>query len=255
MKAPAITDAWGFALFAVLGVFACFAIFYKKRAFTTRFVLLFAGTAFMSLLTTKSIAYFIVGGIPAFSYMLKDAVVTLKIDNNQKRDKKDKKKLIILVAAFILMLGVLGAVLALQPADSANIAESSNTAEASDEDDYAALREMVKILDKENKDDVVLYASFNHGQFFEYYDYHPYIDGRAELFLKDNNKEFDYLEEYGSLRSGSLYYKDFVDKYHFTYIATDSTDVFLQASLLHDNDYEIVYKSGKNILFKLKDNK
>ncbi|MBR3150021.1 MAG: hypothetical protein IKF64_07615 [Eubacterium sp.] len=251
MAPPTLTSAWGASLAVILSAFVCFALFFKKRAFSTRFVLLFVGTLFMALLNTKSIAYFIIGGISSFSYLLKDAVVELKIDSGKTRTKKDKKKLLALVSAFVIMLGVLGGVIIMQPsADNSTVSENSSA--SSGENEYAALKQMIKILDKEDKDDVVLYVGFDHGQYFEYYGYHPYIDGRAELFLKDNNKEFNYLKEYGELKSGELYYKDFVDKYHFTYIATDSKDTILQNGLLHDNDYEIAYKDGEDILFRLK---
>ena len=251
MQSPSITDAWGVVLFGFLAVFACIAIFKKEKAFTTRFVLLFAGTTLMALLNTKSIAYFIVGAIPAFSYFMKDAELMLVVDEGN-TSNKDRKKRVTLILLIVVMLGVLGVVLTMKPSvDDTAVAE--NKTASSEESDYTALREMVKILDRENRDDVVLFAGFNHGQFFEFYDYHPYVDGRAELFLKDNNGEFDYLQEYIDVRNGTLYYKDFVDKYRFTYLATDSTDMFLQTSLLHDDDYEIAYKSGKNILFRLKD--
>ena len=47
---------------------------------------------------------------------------------------------------------------------------------------------------------------------------------------------FDYLKEYNDIRGGRLYYKDFVDKYHFTYLIVDDTPGYLSTSLKHDDD-------------------
>ena len=206
----------------------------------------------MAMMNEKSIAYFIVGGVSAFSYLLKDAEITLKVDTQKETTQKDKKKRITLIALIIVMLGVLAAVLVLQPSQNSNNTQSANQEQEQDDDAYAALDKMIAILDKEDKDSIILFAGFNNGQYLEYYGYHPYIDGRAELFLKDNNKEFDYFQEYVDVDNAEIYYKDFVDKYGFTYLIVDDTDKILKTSLEHDDDYEIVCKSGKIEMFKLK---
>ena len=244
MQKPSLATAWGIVLFITIAIMALIAVLYKKKAFTTRFVLLYFGTLLMAMLTAKSIAYFIIGGIPAFSYLLKDAEIYLTIDEG-KRDAKERKKLIVLVALFVAMLGVLGAVVANQSTNT-NSEDKKMLAE------YESLDEIVEILDKENKDNVILFADFNQGQYFEFKGYHPYIDGRAELFLKDNSKEFNYLKEYNELNSAKLYYKDFVDKYGFTYLVVEPNSSYLMTSLSHDDDYEVVYESEHAKLFKLK---
>ena len=247
MQSTSLADAWGIVLFGVLAAFVCAAIFAKKKAFTTRFVLLFAGTTLMALMNAKSIAYFIVGGIPAFAYMFKDAKIMLSVDE-RKRNNKEKKKLTALIIMFVVMIGVLAGTVIHQ-------ANNTETAENQADAEYKALDKIIEILDKEDKDDVVLFASFNQGQYLEFNGYHPYIDGRAELFLKKNNGEFDYLKEYNDIRGGRLYYKDFVDKYHFTYLIVDDTPGYLSTSLEHDDDYELVYDSEYAQLFRLKDAK
>ena len=244
MRSPSVSDPSGAILFISLAVFACIAIFFKKRAFTTRFVLLFAGTALMALMNAKSIAYFIVGGIPAFSYLLKDAEIILTIDEG-KRSKQDRKKLTVLITLFVVMIGVLAGTVIYQSGNT----ESTDTKM---EYEYEALDEIIEILEKENKDDIILYTGFNHGQYLEFYGYHPYIDGRAELFLEDNNGDFNYLKEYFDVNSANIYYKDFVDKYHFNYLIVNDSNQYLLMSLTHDDDYEILYESDYATLFKLK---
>ena len=105
-------------------------------------------------------------------------------------------------------------------------------------------------MDQSGKD-IILFANFNDGQYLEYHGYHPYIDGRAELFLEKNNKEFDYFEEYYDLYTSRIYYKDFLNKYNFNYLVVDqAVDRYLYLSLIHDKDYEIIYESEDTVLFK-----
>ena len=247
MQHTSLADAWGIVLFSVLAVFLCLAVVAKNKSFTTRFVLLFLGTTLMALMNAKSIAYFIVGGIPAFAYMFKDAKIMLTIDE-RKRDNKEKKKLAFLIVMFVAMIGVLGGVIAFQ-------AGNAESVENQEEAEYRSLDKIIEILDKEDKEDIVLFASFNQGQYLEFHGYHPYIDGRAELFLKKNNKEFDYLKEYNDIRGARIYYKDFVDKYHFNYLIVDDAPSYLSTSLDNDGNYELVYKSKQARLYKLKDTK
>ena len=171
----------------------------------------------------------------------------LSVDE-RKRNNKEKKKLTALIIMFVVMIGVLAGTVIHQ-------ANNTETAESQADAEYEALDKIIEILDKEDKEDVVLFASFNQGQYLEFNGYHPYIDGRAELFLKKNNGEFDYLKEYNDIRGGRLYYKDFVDKYHFTYLIVDDTPGYLSTSLKHDDDYELVYDSDYAQLFRLKDAK
>ncbi|MBE6719278.1 MAG: hypothetical protein E7571_01310 [Ruminococcaceae bacterium] len=247
MAKTSAANSSGTVFFIVLAAFMCLAIFAKKKAFSTRFVLLFLGTTLMAFMNLKSIAYFIVGGVPAFSYMLKDAEIKLPVDEKKPSDKKDSKKLRMLIVAFAAMIVVLVVALVTQ---AGNTQAPENEAKS----EYAALDEIVAILDKEDKDDVVLFAGFNQGQYFEFYGYHPYIDGRAELFLEDNNKEYNYLKEYFDLEKGKIYYRDFVDKYDFNYLVVDNAMPYLSTSLEHDSDFELVYTSDYAKLFKLKDN-
>ena len=117
------------------------------------------------------------------------------------------------------------------------------------EDHLSHLDDAIEILDKV-EGPVILYTNFNDGQYLEFNGYHPYIDGRAEVFLKSNNKEYDYFYEYASMFDGGIYYRDFIDKYDFNYLIIHSnTDCTLYNALIHDEDFEIVYWSYDVNLF------
>lgn len=88
-----------------------------------------------------------------------------------------------------------------------------------------------------------MYTGYTDGAYAEYMGIHVYIDPRAEVFLKENNKKFDYFSEYITLQSGDIYYKDFLDKYIFTHILVSKKDI-LYTYLQRDNDYVVVYEDS-----------
>lgn len=83
----------------------------------------------------------------------------------------------------------------------------------------------------------------------EFHGYHPYIDGRAELFLKAKNGQFDYFDEYLDADSGRSYYRDFLDKYGFTHLVVPTEQNHLYASIVHDSDYEQGYSDENYTVF------
>ncbi len=245
MLPPSISSSAGKVYFPLLFVMLAIIIALRKNNFTTRFVLLFAGTALLGLMNVKSIAYFVIGSAAAFSYYIKDCSFTLNITEG-KRTKKEKRNFILIIALTLAITGgVLGYVV-MNPMEPVNNEEEETT---------SSYEDMDKICDilKTEKDEIILYAGFNYGQYMEFKGYHPYIDGRAELFLEKNNGEFDYFSEHMDVKNGREYYKDFLDKYGFNYIIVDKeTEEILETSLSRDGDYEELYSSESTSLYKLK---
>lgn len=237
MHSTSLDSNEGLTFFIVFGVTGLIVCFIKKRQFARRFFLLYAGTLLLALLQIKGIPYFYLFGIPAFTYMIKDF--------NPGMLKKylkdyDKKKYKVLSGIFLSLCLVYVCEARLFTTQELN---------ESREDHYNRLDEVVAILDK-SEEPVVLYTNFNDGQYLEFKGYHPFIDGRAELFLYKNNKEYDYFTEYSSLRSAGYYYQDFIDKYEFNYlIVSKASDSYLYFSLIHDKEYELVYYSFDVNLF------
>ena len=97
-----------------------------------------------------------------------------------------------------------------------------------------------------------MYSGFENGPYLEYCGLHPYIDCRAELFTKSINGAYDYIREHNDLREGSLYYKDFLNNYKFNYLVLDRTETLFESKLSYDKDYELIYESDYNKLYKLK---
>lgn len=223
-----------FALSALMGVIVFFK---KKNNFSVRFFCLFCGTTLLALMHLKALVYFFLFSLAAFSYAIKD--IEFKLPDKVKITKT--VNLLLGIIAFLLLAGT-----------SIYCLNKTIIAKPSHEVHYNDLDEIIDILEQED-DEIILYANFDDGQYLEFNGYHPYIDGRAELFLYVNNESFDYFEEYYNLRSAHIYYKDFTDKYGFNYLIINKEgDRYLYMSLLYDDDYEITYESSGLCLFELK---
>ncbi len=63
-----------------------------------------------------------------------------------------------------------------------------------------------------------MFNSFNSGPYLEYNGIKTFIDARAELYFEKNNHEADYFKDLYEFEAGTLYYKDFIEKYGFTHM-------------------------------------
>ncbi len=76
------------------------------------------------------------------------------------------------------------------------------------------------IVDNYDKENTKVFINFSDGGHVEYEGLKAYIDSRAELFYKKNNKKKDIFKEYAKLyeHNDDKYYKDFINRYNFTHI-------------------------------------
>lgn len=231
MKPTSLAAVEGKIFFSVLAGILIIAFIIKIKRFPMRFLLLFAGTMVLGFLQIKGIPYSLLFGVPAFAYLIKD------FDNSHLSKlfsvvKKKRTKIIVIIFLCSALLFFCKERLL----TTLDIRKSVMT-------HYDSLYGAVKKL-KETDKQVMLYTNFNDGQFFEFYGFHPYIDGRAEVFLQKNNNEYDYFGEYLMVSNCMIHYKDFIDCYRFNYLVIDrGIDNYLYASLIYDEDYEIVYES------------
>ena len=229
----------GKTLFGLLILMVITGFFYRRKIFSLRFFCLFFGTLLLALLHRKGTPYFFIFGVSSFSYYVKDIEIRLPSGITSKLTKRVRIMLAALLIMFTICLGTDYLVKSL-------VAAPGKTAH------YDRLDEVAAILNK-SSDPVVLYANFSDGQYMEYKGFHPYIDGRAELYLIQNNGEFDYYSEYYELRTANMYYRDFTDKYQFNYLlVSGSSDRYLLMSLLYDDDFELKYENSEVYLFARK---
>ena len=238
MYPTSLSSMEGMTFFGLFGITILIVCFIKKRLVARRFFLLYAGTLLLGMLQIKGIPYFYLFGVPAFAFMLKDIDFA-----------KLKKPLKNYNTKSVRTLGCIFLSLCLVYLCEARFFMTKDIIQ-SNQEHIDRLEEVATILDQV-EEPIVLYANFNDGQYFEFRGYHPYIDGRAELFLAQNNKQYDYFAEYENLINGKIYYQNFVNKYNFNYyVLCNGPDSYLLIALLHDDDFEIVYVSEEVILMK-----
>lgn len=239
MKPTSLTASEGIMFFTTIAITGIIVLFIKKRALTVRFFLLYLGTLVLGLLQIKGIPYFFMFGLPAFTYMIKDFELSSVTKYTQKVMTKRIKVLTIVffICAFIYLC-----VSRLNQTNESNLTMLLHRYD---------LDRCIDILRQSDDPYIVLYTNFNDGQYLEYYGYRPYIDGRAEIFLEENNRYYDVFEEYYCLFNGGIYYKDFLDKYQFNYMILDKDmDSYIYESVLRDPDYEMLYESYDITLFR-----
>ena len=234
MKPMSLDTVFGKTFLIILAIAGTYLLLSKRKAFSLRFYLMFIGTLLLSLMHIKGSSYFLLFGLPSFSFMLKD--FELKKTGKEKLSKRTTALLVAFASLFLAFVCY------------RFFFASRKSCQFSD-NYYKQLDSAVEIMEK-SSEPVILYANFNDGQYFEFKGYHPYIDGRAELFLAANNNEFDYFDEYYDLFRAKLYYRDFVDKYQFNYLVVNKEyNRYLYISLLNDPDFELVYETEQTNLF------
>ena len=229
----------GILFYVILAVMAVTVLLTRKKNFKTRFVLLFFGTLVLAVMNLRSTGLFAVAAIPAFSYYIKD--IDIKITLPEKNQKSQSKGKIAVLSLLIVAVAAAGTVLVF----------NTDSKPQQENNPYETLNEAAAII-KEDKDDVILFTGFNYGQYMEFKGFHPYIDGRAELFLKDNNHEADYLKEYYNLLAGRIDCEEFINKYGFNYLIVDKQEKHLFNYLENDESFELILGDGNVSLFRRK---
>ena len=91
-----------------------------------------------------------------------------------------------------------------------------------------------------------IWINYNYGGYAEFCGLRPYIDPRAEVFLKANNHKKDILQEYDNLETATIPYQEFLSHYDFDYILTVKGDI-LYTYLKEDPNYELILEyEGKD---------
>jgi len=206
----------------------------KNRSTRLRYALLPLGTAILALSSARSFALFAACGVFPLAYFLKDVTIPegkIKSKQNVLRLRAVLVALVVLVAGGIFVQRVVKAV---QLGDSPAVAQA-----------------VTYLSEHEDKDGMVLYTGYNDGGYAEFMGYKPYIDPRAEVFVKKNNHKADVMKEYYELQFGALYYKDVLERYGFTHLLVAKGDI-LTTYLPHDDAYEKIYEDDVYQIYRLK---
>lgn len=193
----------------------------KKRKVSLHALLLMFGTYYMALCNLRNMSFFYTCAIPFICCFL-----------NVKDGEESGKPVVLYVILSILFILIF----------SVNL---YNGKYVLDNDN----KEIVKYLEKNTSKEIKLYTNFNDGSYYEYFGYKPYIDSRAEVYVKANNKVEDVFFEYYNLISGKLNVEDFVKKYDFDYFVVAENE-YLYFYLTENEQYHLLLNSNGRCLFK-----
>jgi len=229
MRCADINNLPGKMVFGTIFLVFFVLFMYKNGHYKLRFYLLALGTGYMAISSVRSYSIFIICGLIPLSYYLKECNLEKIGNKNDKRTLLIRKILIALIAIMVVFV----------------IHEKNSCIDLEHKD----LVKTVDYLEKYDKNKVKLYTGYNDGGYLEFRGFKVYIDPRAEVFLKTNNKRYDVMKEYTLMLSGRIYYKDVLNKYNFTHLLVSKNDI-LNTYLPHDENYKIVYSSEYYKIFE-----
>lgn len=108
---------------------------------------------------------------------------------------------------------------------------------------------VVSYIDRNYDINVRIYNDYDDGPYLEYHNYKPYIDTRAEVFIKKMNKKSDVFEEYVNVNKGNIDYDNFIDKYNFKLFVV-KYDSYIYKYLKENKKYVIVYHDKYRYIFE-----
>lgn len=198
----------------------------KNNKFNLRYVLLILGTILLSLEHVKGELFFLISSIIIINYNLKD------IFPEETKKVNAKINTYVKIIPMIVLCSII-------------FVSFKNKDYVKEEDNY--YYEASEIL-KENKAETsVIYTGYTSGSYIEYQGFKCYIDPRAEVFLKSNNKKEDIFIEYYNLQSGKISVKDFIEKYKFDYIIIDNYENILHTYIDELNEYTQIYNKNDEL--------
>ena len=213
----------GKCVFAVIVAIIVAISLYKKGNLKIRYLCLILGTMLLGFISIKGFSHFFLVSFFPFACYFKDMTI---------KKISIKKWLVALYKYGIATLAIASiiVVFGLYAKNSKNISLANGTSEALHTLSLLANPKTSKV-----------YASFNNGGCVEYAGFKSYIDPRAEVYLKRNNHKEDILKEFYDLQTGQLNLLNFIQKYNFTHILTDATDILF--NVIPDN-YIVIYESA-----------
>ncbi len=218
-----IKDLSGILLILIFLFTNTYLLFQKNKKIEISHLLLFYGTFILALMNGRSISLFIIASIPLISAYTKK---TRKLKEDMAFSKKD-----IILISICIIFAILLAIIKIDGPKS-------------------QLEEGIDVLLSQNKaKDIVLYTNFDNGPYAEYRGIKCYIDTRAEIFYKSNNKKADIFKEYYMLHMGQLDYQKFIDKYKFTHLLINK-DEWLYQQIIDDDNYKLIYESDTFVILK-----
>lgn len=199
------------------GLLACMFI---KKKYSVHQVLLMFGIFYMVLCNFRNVTLFYICVLPFFSIYLPFT--------DEKNKFIPKKLYIVVIICLLILIGY-------NTMDGKYNLVNPN-------------KKIIEYLDKNAKKDIKLYANNDNGSYYELSGYHPYMDGRVEVFVKANNHKEDIMLEYYNMSFGILDVEKFLDKYKFTHLVVNKNEM-LYKYLENNENYQKVVTVDETYLY------
>ena len=212
----------GAHMIGVIIITTLFYVFFRDGKIRVRYIMLYCGTVILGFISIKGLSHFILVAIFPIALLLKD-----KVPKDFSNAKKILKKL---SNFFVPLIGLacLGLLIFSFIKSKDKVLLENNAKDAMDLIDFFT-----------GTNTATVYASFNNGGYVEFRGYKAYIDPRAEVFLKINNKKEDIHSEYYDFQFGKIDVATFLNKYNFDFLLVDITDrLYLDMDM---TNYIVVY--------------
>lgn len=220
LQKPAILGVWGILLIIQIVFLVLYLREYGVNSDFSK-VFLAAGTIFMSCTAVRNVWMAAIGCLPLFASMLPGMI------------RFRKEHIYELWKTIIINVVLLGCIAVILPEVAGQI--KNKEIPAKDAAEYLA-----SVTDPDNER---VYTSFDNGGMFEWYGFKVYTDARPELFTEEINKKESIDSEIYNVEYGVVNYRDFIDKYDFTYIVVNDDTPFAYY-LENDTKWTDVYISG-----------
>lgn len=222
MNAINIHTTLGLLIFIIIFlVFIIYLVFNRKNIQARHFFLLL-GTTYLALSAYRGYLFFLIAAIYPLAIYFEENFYVIK-------ERANKKYFLCLIITSIFLIFIPITIIIKN-----NYISFDNPAKN-------GIDTIAKI--EKNEKELKIYCTYGICNYAEYLNMKLYIDSRAEVFLKANNKKEDIFKEYFKLQNNQLNYKEFLDKYNFDYLIIVESDYLYQLMLNNKNDnYEMIYK-------------
>ena len=193
----------------------------KKAKLNLAHMLLLLGVLILATTSIRNFPLLVIGTVPFLGYNLKCLFPKKKEPKCSIKDFFDRQYIVALIILATFLIGTL----VIKKVPFTNV-----------------LKPGIDYLEKNyDAKEIVLYTNYDDGSYAEYRGLKPYMDSRAEVFLKSNNHKKDIVEEYYFVQNGLLDYDKFINKYNFTHMIVSKKDS-LYDKVSKDKRYKIIYK-------------
>jgi len=220
-------------MFGLMLMIGLIYTYFREGRIRVRYICLFCGTLLLGFMSVKGFSHFILVSIFPLAYFFKDLFP--KDFSEITGDLRKGFNTLYLIVGVVCLVGF--SYLFIQKFQTNLMENKANE----------AMDIIAKVF---NPDTTKVYASFNDGGYVEFRGFKPYMDPRAELFLKKNNKKADLFKEFYELQHNQSDKASFIKKYNFDVMLIANTDSLYNEMYNIDGYFVIYDKDGYRVYAK-----